>query len=225
MKKPLNDLSSVIEDILDSDLDRFRTAGLVAVDCEMTGLNPHRDLLALVQVGDREGFVRLVRRRDWRNARNLITLFTDPKVIKVFHFAIMDCAFILTHLGVETANPYCTKIASKLARTYTEEHSLSGLVKELFALEMNKSEQSTFWLADQLSTKQLTYAAQDVLYLPELRERLEGMLAKKGDLPTGPSYSEMNRKCQAFIPSLVQLWVNGWDFGRETRAATMIFGR
>jgi ribonuclease D len=225
MKKPLNDLSSVIEDILDSDLDRFRAAGLVAVDCEMTGLNPHRDLLALVQVGDQEGFVRLVRQRDWHNARNLIALLADPQVIKIFHFAIMDCAFILTHLGVETANPYCTKIASKIGRTYTEEHSLSGLVKEFFGIEMNKSEQSTFWLADQLSAKQLTYAAQDVLYLIDLRERLNEIIVKKGNLPTGISYADMNEKCQSFIPSLVHLWVNGWDFGRENHTAAAIFGR
>ena len=225
MKKPLNDLSSVIEDILDSDLDRFRAAGLVAVDCEMTGLNPHRDLLALVQVSDREGFVRLVRRMDWPNARNLIALLADPQVIKIFHFAIMDCAFILTHLGVETANPYCTKIASKIGRTYTEEHSLAGLVKEFCGDELNKSEQTTFWLADQLSAKQLTYAAKDVLYLIELRDWLEKIIEKKGRLPTGITYEELNHRCQAFIPNLVHLWLSGWDFGRENHTAAAIFGR
>lgn len=225
MKKPLNDLSSVVDDLLDSDLDRFRTAGLVAVDCEMTGLNPHRDLLCLVQVADREGFVRLVRRADWPNARNLIALLGDPKVIKVFHFAIMDCAFILTHLGQEPANVYCTKIASKIGRTYTEEHSLAGLVKEFCGDELNKTEQTTFWLAEQLSPKQLTYAAKDVLYLLDIRDWLEEIITKKGRLRTGITYEELNRRCQAFIPNLVHLWVNGWDFGRDTRLAAMIFGR
>jgi ribonuclease D len=100
-----------------------------------------------------------------------------------------------------------------------------SLVKELMGVEMNKSEQSTFWLSDKLTEKQLSYAAHDVTYLIEARELLLAMLHKKGDLPTGISYIELNQYCQNFIPTLVQLWINGWDFGREEKSALAIFGR
>ncbi len=219
------DTPSLQEDLTEDDLNRFRQAAVVAVDCEMTGLNPHRDLLCLVQICDRSGTVRIVRTQHWRDAQHLKALMQDAAVVKIFHFAIMDCAFLMQSLGVEVNNAYCTKIASKLARTYTEEHSLVTLVKEILGVELNKSEQSSFWLAEVLTAKQLTYAANDVLYLIELRERLSAMLERKGALPTGVSYVELNQSCQQFIPALVHLWVNGWDFGRQERSAAAVFGR
>ena len=215
----------LLNDLEQEFVDVIQETGIVALDCEMTGLNPHRDLLCLVQLCDVQQRVRIVKTQNWRKVPHLAQILEDDKIIKVFHFAIMDCGFLMKNVGVEVANAYCTKIASKLVRTYTEEHGLSSLAKELLQIDMDKSQQSTFWLADELTTKQLKYAANDVLYLLELRELLEEMLIQKGELSTNISYQSLNRRCQAFIPTLTQLWVNGWDFGRQERAAVNIFGR
>jgi ribonuclease D len=216
---------SLQEDLTEADYNHYRQMGMVAVDCEMSGLNPYRDLLCLVQLCDSSGYIRLVRTADWAKASYLKDLFASSEIQKVFHFAIMDCGFILQYLHTDVKNAFCTKIASKLARTYTEEHSLASLVKELMGVEMNKSEQSTFWMAETLTEKQLSYAAHDVVYLIDARQRLMEMLEKKGSLPTGISYLDLNKRCQDFIPTLVHLWINGWDFGRQEKSAALVFGR
>ncbi len=223
--KKTNELLTVSEDLDQENYDKLLQSGSIAVDCEMTGLNPYRDRLCLVQICDKDGKVYLVRNEQWHAAKVLKAVMADPQITKVFHFAIMDCAFILKNFDVDVKHPYCTKIASKLARTYTDEHSLASIVKELMSIEMSKNEQSTFWFAEELTSKQLAYAANDVRYLLEIRERLEAMLVRKGTLPTGITFSHLNNECQNFIPTLVHLWVNGWDFGREERSAAMIFGR
>lgn len=210
------------EDLTEADLERLRAAHTAALDCEMTGLNPNRDLLCLVQISDGADPTLIVKTQDWSQAANLRALLVDPAVTKIFHFAIMDCGFLLKYVGAMPVNVYCTKIASKLARTYSPEHGLAALVSELLDIEMDKSQQTTFWGSDELSERQLIYASRDVAYLIEIREKLEKILKKKGGLPTGTTYKELNTKCQAFIPTLTHLWVNGWDFGREDRSS--VFG-
>ncbi len=209
-------------DLTGADLQRLLACREVAVDTELTGLNPQRDLLCLVQISDGERNLNFLKTRDWPASVNLKRLLLDPNVVKIFHFALADCSFFLTNLGVTVQNAYCTKIASKIARTYSPEHSLSVLVKEFFKVELDKSQTSTDWLRDDLTPEQLKYAANDVLWLINLKSELEGILQRKGCLPTGPSYAELNARCQAFIPDLVHLAVNGWDFGREDRSS--VFG-
>ena len=210
------------EDLTSEDLERLRRAAVIAVDTELTGLNPHRDLLCLVQIADGDSNVNFLKTPDWTRSINLKTLLQDPGVTKIFHFAVADCSFFLSRLGVTVEGAYCTKIASKIARTYSPEHSLSVLVKEFFRVELDKSQTSTDWLRDDLTPEQLKYAANDVLYLIDLKRELEAILMRKGSLPTGLTYTEMNNRCQAFIPDLVHLSVNGWDFGREDRSS--VFG-
>ena len=210
------------EDLTPEDLERLRRAGTIAVDTELTGLNPNRDLLCLVQISDADRNVNFLKTLDWSRSVWLKELLLDPGVTKIFHFALADCSFFLSHLGVIVNSAYCTKIASKLARTYSPEHSLSVLVKEFFKVELDKSQTSTDWLRDDLSADQLSYAANDVIWLIQLKQELDALLARKGRLPTGLTYSDLNANCQALIPTLVHLAVNGWDFGREDRNS--VFG-
>jgi ribonuclease D len=221
MLKPLSQFK-LQEDLSADDLDRLLGSRTIAVDTELTGLNPNRDLLCLVQIAAAERNASFIKTRNWMECANLKRLLIDPAVVKIFHFALADCSFLLTNLGVIVQGAYCTKIASKIARTYSPEHSLGVLVKEFFRQELDKSQTSTDWLRDDLTPEQLKYAANDVLYLIDLKRELEAILARKGNLPTGQTYAELNARCQAFIPNLVQLSVNGWDFGREDRNS--VFG-
>jgi len=221
MQRPKT-LFALQEDLTDDDLERLLACEAVAVDTELTGLNPNRDLLCLVQICDDERTVNFLKTRNWAACENLKRLLLDPGVIKIFHFALADCSFFLTNLGVTVQNAYCTKIASKIARTYSPEHSLSVLVKEFFRVDLDKTQTSTDWLRDDLTPEQLKYAANDVLWLIDLKRELEGILSRKGNLPTSLTYEELNARCQTFIPNLVHLSVNGWDFGREDRNS--VFG-
>ena len=207
------------DDLTPEDLERLRASEAVAIDTEMTGLNAKRDLLCLVQVCDHDGYVNFLRTPDWSAAENLKTLLQDAEVPKIFHFALMDCSFLLEHTGVEPVNLYCTKIASKIARTYSPDHGLSKLVGELLDTKLDKTQQTSFWLAPELSQAQLKYAANDVMWLNELRAELESIMDHKGNLPSGISYRELNDRCQSFIPTLVQLFLNGWDVGQGDRNA------
>jgi ribonuclease D len=202
-------------DLTADDLERLRRGGSVAVDNEMTGLNLNRDLLALVQLCDPNGHVTFVRTRDWHAATNLRALMLDAGVLKVFHYALMDCSFIVKHLGVMPVNMYCTKIASKLVRTYTSSHGLGSLVNELCGVQLNKTQQTTDWYSAELTRDQLEYAAGDVAWLLEIRQRLEAKLQARGTLPTGLSYAELNAQCQAALPTMVQLFLNGWSVGAD----------
>lgn len=221
MQRPKT-LYALQEDLTDDDLERLLACEAVAVDTELTGLNPNRDLLCLVQICDDDRTVNFLKTRNWAACENLKRLLLDPGVIKIFHFALADCSFFLTNLGVTVQNAYCTKIASKIARTYSPEHSLSVLVKEFFRVDLDKTQTSTDWLRDDLTPEQLKYAANDVLWLIDLKRELEGILSRKGNLPTSLTYEELNARCQTFIPNLVHLSVNGWDFGREDRNS--VFG-
>jgi ribonuclease D len=176
----------------------------VAVDTETLGLVPRRDKLCLVQLSSGDGNAHLVQLdRSNYDAPNLKALFTDPAVTKIFHYARFDVAVIKHYLGIDTAPLYCTKIASKLTRTYTDRHGLKDLVKELLGIELNKQQQSSDWGAHMLSDPQKQYAAQDVLYLHELKSRLDQMLAREGR-------EEIARACFAFIPTRAALDLAGW---------------
>ena len=176
----------------------------VAVDTETLGLVPRRDKLCLVQLSSGDGNAHLVQLdRTSYDAPNLKALFADPNITKIFHYARFDVAVIRHYLGVDTAPLYCTKIASKLTRTYTDRHGLKDLVKELLGIELNKQQQSSDWGAHMLSDAQKQYAAQDVLYLHELKSRLDQMLAREGR-------EGVARACFDFIPTRAALDLAGW---------------
>ena len=169
------------------------------------GLNPLRDALCVVQLSAGDGDAHVVRlNRDGYDCPNLKALLADPKVLKIFHFGRFDIAMFLQHLGVTTAPVYCTKIASRLARTYTDRHGLKDLTRELLAVDMSKAQQSSDWGADALSPEQVAYAASDVLYLHALKARLEQMLAREGR-------ADIAQACFDFLPMRARLDLAGWD--------------
>ena len=154
---------------------------IVAVDTETMGLNPIRDRLCLVQLSAGDGNCELVQiPQGARKAPNLQRLLEDPKTLKIFHFARFDMAVLRHAFGVMAAPVYCTKIASKLARTYTDRHGLKDLTRELIGVEISKQQQSSDWGAETLTDAQLAYAASDVLYLHALRQKLDAMLEREG---------------------------------------------
>ncbi|MFN4141925.1 ribonuclease D [Aestuariivirga sp.] len=176
----------------------------VAVDTETLGLVPRRDKLCLVQLSSGDGNAHLVQLdRASYDAPNLKALFADPAVTKIFHYARFDVAVIRHYLGVDTGPLYCTKIASRLTRTYTDRHGLKDLIKELLGIELNKQQQSSDWGAHVLSDAQKQYAAQDVIYLHELKARLDQMLAREGR-------EAVARACFEFIPTRAALDLLGW---------------
>jgi len=177
---------------------------VVAIDTETLGLNLHRDRLCLAQLSSGDGVCHAVQfAADGYAAPNLKRLLGDPKVLKLFHFARFDVAVFQRYLGVTCAPVYCTKIASKLVRTYTDRHGLKDLVKELLAVDISKEQQSSDWGADKLSDKQLAYAAGDVAYLHRLKEVLDEMLAREGR-------SALAQACFDFLPSRAALDLAGW---------------
>lgn len=176
----------------------------VAIDTETLGLNPHRDRLCLVQLSSGDGTADLVQiARGQTSAPNLQRLLADASVAKLMHFARFDVAILYKTFGVMAENVYCTKIASKLCRTYTDRHGLKDLVRELLGVEISKQQQSSDWGAEQLSDAQMAYAASDVLYLHQLRGRLDPMLTREGR-------TEVAASCFAFLPTRVKLDLMGW---------------
>ncbi len=176
----------------------------VAVDTETLGLNPYRDKLCLVQLSSGDGNAVLVQLdRDSYDAPNLKRLLADENVLKIFHYARFDMAVLKHWLGVDVGPVWCTKIASKLARTYTDRHGLKDLAREMLGVDMSKQQQSSDWGTPVLSEAQKQYAASDVLYLHELKQRLEMMLRREGRL-------ELAEQCFAFLPTRVALDLAGW---------------
>ncbi len=176
----------------------------VAIDSETMGLNPHRDRLCVVQLSSGDGTSHLVQfPLGQYEAPNLKALLTDPKVTKLFHFGRFDIAVMKQYLGVVTTPVYCTKIASKLVRTFTDRHGLKDLCKELIGVELSKQQQSSDWGADELTEEQLRYAASDVLYLHQLRAKLDEMLAREGR-------TELACACFEFLPARALLDLEGW---------------
>ena len=177
----------------------------VAVDSETMGLRLGRDPLCVVQLSAGNGDAHVVQlRRPLYDAPNLKRLLTDPKVLKLFHFGRFDIAMFALHLGVVTAPVYCTKIASKLARTYTDRHGLKDLVRELLTTEISKAQQSSDWGQPVLTGDQIAYAASDVLHLHAVRARLDEMLAREGR-------DGLARACFAFLPHRALLDAAGWE--------------
>ena len=178
---------------------------VVAIDSETMGLRYRRDPLCVVQLSSGDGDAHVVRlNRPAYDCPNLKALLADPAVLKLFHFGRFDIAMFQLHLGVTTAPVYCTKIASKLARTYTDRHGLKDVTRELIGVELSKVQQSSDWGADDLSPEQLAYAASDVLYLHRLREKLDEMLAREGR-------TDLARACFDFLPVRARLDLAGWE--------------
>ncbi len=196
---------------------------LIAVDSEMQGLQLRRDQVCLLQFCDSKGNVCLVKINAPRVPPNVKKLLTAPSATKVFHYALTDVAFMKASLNVNVHPYLCTKVMSKLARTYTENHSLKTLVSELCEVELDKEKQSTDWSAPNLSPEQLQYAANDVLYLLQVHRILEKMINNRGKLPSGITVKELNQHSQACLPTLVEVVLNGYgdrDRGWETSLFT-----
>ncbi|HEY6578515.1 MAG TPA: ribonuclease H-like domain-containing protein [Rhizomicrobium sp.] len=184
--------------------DGLDLGSAVAIDTETLGLNPFRDRLCLVQLCAGDDVCHAVQFASADvHAPNLMRLLADPAVTKLFHFARFDIGTLKRHVGVTAAPVYCTKIASRLARTYTDKHGLKDLVRELLGLDLSKEQQSSDWGAPQLSEKQLAYAANDVAYLHRLRTALDAMLTREGRLAHAQA-------CFAFLPARVELDLAGW---------------
>jgi ribonuclease D len=177
---------------------------VIAVDTETMGLNPHRDRLCLVQLCSGDGQAHLVQLVDSYDAPNLKKLLADPNRLKLFHFARFDIAAIKAYLGIVTAPVYCTKIASRLVRTFTDRHGLKDLVRDLCGVELSKQQQSSDWGAETLTPEQLKYAASDVLYLHAMRAKLDEMLARE----RRTAYAQA---CFDFLPTRASLDLAGWD--------------
>jgi ribonuclease D len=189
----------------DLPAEALASAASVAVDSETMGLRLGRDPLCVVQLSDGQGDAHVVQlERPGYEAPNLKRLLTDPAVTKIFHFGRFDIAMFYLHLGVVTAPVYCTKIASKLARTYTDRHGLKDITKELLGVDLSKAQQSSDWGAGRLSEDQVAYAASDVLHLHALRARLDEMLAREGR-------DALARACFEFLPHRAILDVAGWE--------------
>ncbi|MBO6885120.1 MAG: ribonuclease D [Marivita sp.] len=176
----------------------------VAIDCETMGLHPHRDRLCVVQLSSGDGTAHLVQiEKGQTSAPNLEKLLTDPNVLKLFHFGRFDIAAMQNAFGVTTAPVFCTKIASRLVRTYTDRHGLKVLLQELLGIDISKQQQSSDWGSETLSQAQVDYAASDVLYLHKLRDALQAMLEREGR-------AELAQACFDFLPTRAQLDLAGW---------------
>jgi ribonuclease D len=185
------------------DLSRYTTS--VAIDTETMGLQPHRDRLCVVQLSNGDGSADVVQiPKDHANAPNLKALLGDPKIMKIFHFARFDIAVLYNAFGVMPHPVYCTKIASRLSRTYTDRHGLKDLAREVLNIDLSKQQQSSDWGSQSLSEAQLAYAASDVLHLHALRERLDAMLAREGRL-------QLAQACFDFLPTRAKLDLQGWE--------------
>jgi ribonuclease D len=185
------------------DLSHYRVSA-VAVDTETMGLDPHRDRLCVVQLSPGDGTADVVQIPAGVNAApNLTRLLSDGAILKIFHFARFDLGALQKRLAVMPTPVYCTKIASRLARTYTDKHGLKDLVREVLGIDVSKQQQLSDWGADTLTDAQVAYAASDVLHLHALKERLDAMLAREGR-------EDLAAACFRFLPDRVRLDLAGW---------------
>ncbi|MGH1354151.1 MAG: ribonuclease D [Thalassovita sp.] len=177
---------------------------VVAIDCETMGLNPHRDRLCVIQMSGGDGDAHMVQvEQGQTEAPNLCAMLENPDVLKLFHFGRFDIAAMYNAFGALTAPVYCTKIASKLVRTYTDRHGLKNLLQELLGTDISKQQQSSDWGSPVLTKAQLDYAASDVLYLHELKAELDRMLEREGRM-------EFAQACFDFLPTRAKLDLAGW---------------
>jgi ribonuclease D len=185
------------------DLSRYQVAS-VAIDTETMGLDHHRDRLCVVQISPGDGSADVVQvPLGDHHAPNLTKILADAAILKIFHFARFDLAALQQGLGVMPAPVYCTKTASRLARTYTDKHGLKDLVREILGIDLSKQQQLSDWGADALSDAQVAYAASDVLHLHALKERLDALLAREGR-------AELAESCFRFLPDRARLDLAGW---------------
>ena len=185
------------------DLTRYKDS--VAIDTETMGLNPHRDRLCVVQMSNGDGSADVIQiPKGHSDAPNLKALLADPSVTKIFHFARFDLAALYNAFGVMPQPVYCTKIASRLTRTYTDRHGLKELVRELLGIELSKAQQSSDWGAPELSDAQREYAASDVRYLHRMKVELDKRLEREGRM-------ELAQACFDFLPTRAKLDLGGWE--------------
>jgi ribonuclease D len=185
------------------DLSRY-LGDAVAIDTETMGLDPNRDRLCVVQLSPGDGSADVVQMLPGAaGAPNLARLLADQRVLKIFHFARFDLGALHRRFGVMPAPVYCTKIASRVARTYTDKHGLKDLVREVLGIDLSKQQQTSDWGAEALTDAQIAYAASDVLHLHALREKLDAMLAREGR-------AELAVACFRFLPDRVRLDLAGW---------------
>lgn len=186
---------------LPDDLD---LGSIVAIDCETMGLNPHRDRLCLIQMSSGDGECHLVQvAKGQSEAPNLCKMLADPNVLKLFHFGRFDIAAMQNAFGTLASPVYCTKIASKLVRTFTDRHGLKTLLQDMVSVDISKHQQQSDWGAKTLTEAQLNYAASDVLYLHQLKDAFDIMLAREGR-------AEMAQACFDFLPMRAKLDLAGW---------------
>ena len=184
------------------DLSRYH--GAVAIDTETMGLEPHRDRLCVVQLSPGDNSADVVQiPKGHTDAPNLKKLLADPSVLKIFHFARFDIAALYNALGVMPQPVFCTKIASRLCRTYTDKHGLKDLARDVLGIDLSKQQQSSDWGSETLSDAQLAYAASDVLHLHQLKEKLETLLVREGR-------AELAQACFGFLPHRARLDLAGW---------------
>lgn len=177
---------------------------VVAIDCETMGLNPHRDRLCVIQMSGGDGDAHMVQvAKGQTEAPNLCKMLTDPNVLKLFHFGRFDIAVLYHAFGALTAPVYCTKIASRLVRTYTDRHGLKNLLQEMLNVDISKQQQMSDWGAPELSNAQLDYAASDVLYLHRLQDKMNERLEREGRM-------ELAQSCFDFLPTRARLDLAGW---------------
>jgi ribonuclease D len=182
----------------------YRAGAAIAVDTETLGLNPHRDRLCVVQISQGDGTADVVQiPREGSKTPVLMRVLADPGVLKIFHFARFDLAVLFHRFGVMPGPIYCTKIASRLTRTYTDRHGLKDLVGELLRVDLSKQQQSSDWAAEALTQAQLEYAASDVLHLHALKEKLDVLLVREGR-------DHLAKACFGFLPVRAELDLLGW---------------
>lgn len=193
--------NKVYQNDLPDDLD---LGAIVAIDCETMGLHAHRDRLCVVQLSGGDGHAHLIQiAKDQTEAPNLCALLENPDVLKLFHFGRFDIAAMLNRFGAKAAPVYCTKIASRLVRTYTDRHGLAKLCQELLGVDISKQQQSSDWGAEKLTKAQIDYAASDVLHLHKLRDALNVMLLREERM-------DIAQACFDFLPMRAQLDLAGW---------------
>jgi ribonuclease D len=190
-------------DLPDDIFKKYMTKSVIAIDTETRGLNVHRDRLCLIQLCDEDGLVAFVRFTG-QPAPNLKKLMESPDVVKLFHFGRFDIAVMKHYMGVDIRPVFCTKIASKLVRTYTDRHSLKDVCLELLGLEMDKTNQSSDWARTDLSDSQLEYAANDVRVLIPLYRKFQALLERE-------KLSELANRLFEFLPTICELDLRGWD--------------
>ena len=200
----------ISSDIPDNLIDSYLSESEIAVDTELHGLRLYRDEVCLIQICDDKNNVSLVKPENNQTPPNLKRLFTDQSVQKIFHFAITDVAFIKTSLNIEVKPFFCTKVMSKLIRTYTQDHGLKDLILEFHGKQIHKEQQQSNWAGSILSQEQLEYAANDVLYLIKVYRKLLEMMKGRSQLKSGINICELNQKAQSFLPGLVELLINGY---------------